>query len=129
MLRKGAEYANALRQQLMLSGFAPVKSLLGNIGATVVQSAETRSLRPLKELLSMQTVRDVGSAYKAGKNVAPLTAGVTLPGPLGAPGRFMGAADAATRNALVRAHMAEAGQREVADLVILNISRVLPSPP
>ena len=114
MLRKGAEYASALRQQLMLSGFAPLKSFLGNIGAATAQSAETRSLAPLKELLSMQTARDIRAAYKAGRNVAPITAGVTLPGPLGAPGRIMGAVDEATRNALVRSGMsAKDAQRAV----------------
>jgi hypothetical protein len=102
-IRKGLDYANAARMQAMLSGFAPIKSILGNVGAAVAASGERKSLAPLRELLSMQTLRDVGSAYKAGRNIAPATAGVTLPGILGAPGRIMGAADEATRNALVRA--------------------------
>jgi hypothetical protein len=103
MINKGLEYANALRQQAMLSGFAPVKSLLGNVGAAGAASLERGSIKPLKELLSMRTLKDVGSAYKANRNVAPVAGGVALPGPLGAPGRFMGAADDATRKALMRA--------------------------
>lgn len=113
-VKTGLEYANALRQQLMLSGFAPLKSFLGNIGAATAESAETRSLGPLKELLSMETVRDIGSAFKAGRNVAPAGSGVTLPGPLGFPGRIMGAVDEATRNALQRSGMTgKAAERAV----------------
>lgn len=101
-VRKGLEYANAARQQMMLSGFAPIKSLLGNVGAAAAASAERRSLTPLKELLSMQTARDVKAAYKAGKNIAPsAAAGVNIPGPT--PGRIMGAFDEATQKALQRA--------------------------
>lgn len=117
-LRRGMEYANALRQQSMLSGFAPLKSMLGNVGAVIAQSAETRSLEPLKQLLSMQTVRDalpagatVGeklkNAFVTGRSaVAPSAAsGVNLPGVLGGPGRVMSALDDATRKALVRSGM------------------------
>ena len=99
-VRKGLEYANAARQQMMLSGFAPIKSILGNLGAAGAASAERRSLKPLKELLSMQTVRDAKAAYKAGANVTPNAAGVSLPGPT--PGRIMGAFDDATQKALQR---------------------------
>src|SRR3990167_5356397 len=39
-LGTAAATANALRQQLMLSGFAPLKSLLGNVGAGLEAAVE-----------------------------------------------------------------------------------------
>lgn len=105
-IRKALEYANAARQQLMLSGFALPKSLLGNVGAAGAYAAETRSLKPLKEMLSMRTLQEAKQAYKTGRSVGPVAGGVpgaTLPGPV--PGRVMGAFDVAARGALQRAGM------------------------
>lgn len=93
---------NALRQQAMLSGLALPKSILGGVGATVANSLERRSLKPLAELLSMETVKDVGSAFKAGRNVGPAGAATQLPAGMDLPGRAMGAFDDAITNALVR---------------------------
>lgn len=92
-------YANAARQQLMLSGLAVPKSMLGNVGAVVARSAEEGSFTPLKKFFSMETVDDAVDAYKNHGFVGP-TAGVDLPGPM--PGRIMGAMDQATQKALVR---------------------------
>lgn len=122
-VRKGLEYANALRQQSFLSGLAPLKSILGNVGAAVAHSAETRSMAPIREVLSMRTLKDalpegatVGeklkNAFVTGKAASAADAskwgspgGVNLPGVLGGPGRVMSALDDSTRAALVRAGM------------------------
>lgn len=111
-IKTGLEYANALRQQAMLSGFAPLKSFAGNLGAGIAASAERRSTAPLRELLSMQTVNDAKAAYRAGANFAPTAASVSLPGPT--PGRIMGAVDEATQAALRRAGLtADEAERAV----------------
>ena len=100
MIGKGLRGANALRQQLMLSGFAAPKSVLGNVGATAIESMERGSAAPLKQLFSRQTARDFVKNYKN----PVLEEGMTrVPGPT--PGRFMGAMDTATRNAMQRAGM------------------------
>jgi len=93
--------ANALRQQLMLSGMAAPKSALGNIGAAGIASAERGSMAPLKALFSGQTIKDAAAAFKANRGPTDL-GGTSLPGPLGLPGRIMGSLDEATRNALQR---------------------------
>jgi hypothetical protein len=90
--------ANQARQQLMLSGLAVPKSILGNVGATAIESAERRSLEPLKQLFSRQTLRDIATNYKA--NV-PYPGTKALPGPM--PGRIMSAFDDATQSAMQRA--------------------------
>ena len=96
---KGAQLIDTLRKQLMLSGMALPKSLLGNVGAAGEASIERGTLAPLKAMLSKQTVRDFGTAYKD-RTVTGLQHGMNLPGPV--PGRIMGAADTAARNALQR---------------------------
>lgn len=98
MLGKLFRTANATRQQLMLSGLAVPKSILGNVGATAIESAERRSMAPLRELFSRQTARDIASHYKA--NV-PYPGTPPLPGPT--PGRIMSAFDQATQGAMQRA--------------------------
>lgn len=108
MIRKGAEYANMLRQQVMLTGLALPKSMAGNIGAAVAHGFETRSLKPLTELLSGQTLTDAWDAYKANKSVGPQMGshvGVNLPNWMPNPGRIMGAFDTATQSALQRGGM------------------------
>lgn len=111
MAGKIARGLNTLRQQLMLSGFALPKSLLGNAGAAVEQSLERGSMRPLSEMFSGQTVKDAMTAFKAG---APGGAAQTGQAPTGgnmvtkalsyiSPGRAMGAFDEAAQKALQRA--------------------------
>jgi hypothetical protein len=104
---KGAAYANAIRQQLMLSGFAPLKSILGNIGTGVEQAAEGRGFGALKEILSPRTAREAVQAMRTpaalGRNPVGGAETVELPTLLSLPGRFMGGADEATRAALQRA--------------------------
>lgn len=95
---KVANFLNAARMQSMLSGLAVPKSLLGNLGAGVIESIERGSMRPLRELLSTETLKDVGRAYKEAAQVGPALQGSAVHGP----GRVMGAFDTATRNALQR---------------------------
>lgn len=99
-IRNAGNYVNSLRQQSMLSGLAPVKSFLGNVGAAVEQSALRRSMDPLKEFLSMNTVNDAINSYKA--NSVP-TGMTKFPDWLPTPGRVMQALDDATQGALRRA--------------------------
>lgn len=106
VLGKVGSYANAARQQLMLSGLAVPKSLLGNTGAVVARSLEEKSLTPLREFFSMKTLQDAKDAYKAGSSVGPMmgqVAGANIPGPM--PGKIMGAFDTATQGALQRSGM------------------------
>lgn len=89
----------AVRSQSMLSGMALPKSIAGNIGSSLEASFETKSLKPLKAMLSRQTLTDAKAAYKA--NAGALPGQVNLPGPM--PGRMMGAVDTAAQKALIRA--------------------------
>lgn len=104
-LRPMLDAASALRQQLMLSGLAAPKSILGNIGATTIESMERGSMRPLKELFSGKTVQEAKAAWSAGTPQGSQY-GQTLKifgHELPTPGRFMGALDDATQSALQRA--------------------------
>jgi hypothetical protein len=120
MIGKGLKTLNDVRLQSMLSGLALPKSLLGNVGAVGVASAERRSLKPLKEFFKGETWRDAKAAYKAStpygttRAVAAGQMGLpgiaspatnNLPNWLPTPGRIMGAFDEATQNALRRAGM------------------------
>ena len=100
---------NALRQQALLSGAALPKSILGGVGASVANAIERKSLSPLKALLSGDTLRDVKSAWTAGRQVGPAgsyNAGA-LPKYLDAPGRAMGAVDDAIQKSLTRAQVTD----------------------
>jgi hypothetical protein len=102
---------NAVRQQLMLSGLAVPKSMLGNTGALVNTAIERRTMQPLKELLSGRVFKDAVGSYRAGRTGGPAP-GVTLPGPN--PGKVMGAMDDATQQALQRSGLtADESAREV----------------
>lgn len=116
---KALQTGNALRMQSMLSGQAPLKSAAGNLGAAIEASLTTKSWAPIKELLSMQTLREalpegatVGEKLKnalvTGRSAqAPNAAGgVNLPGVLGGPGRVMSALDTAAQHALQRGGVA-----------------------
>jgi hypothetical protein len=98
--------ANAIRQQMMLTGWAGPKSMLGNIGTGVEQLVEGNGTRALREILSPQTVRDAVASFKSGSGAVSNPAGshvVNLPAALSFPGRAMGAMDEATQAALRRA--------------------------
>lgn len=111
LLGKLARGAQSLRQQSMLSGLAVPKSILGNIGAGVVASAERGSLAPIREVLSPQTFREAVANYRANVPYPGATSG---PKWLPTPGRIMGATDEATQAALRRAGLtAEEAAREV----------------
>lgn len=107
---KLASGLNALRQQLMLSGFALPKSILGNVGAAVNAGMERGSMAPLKELFSGQTLKDAAQSFKTGTGAVLNPAGHTqnLPKVLSVPGRAMGAMDEATQKALQRAGLSPA---------------------
>ncbi len=121
---KVASGANAVRQQLMLSGLALPKSVLGNVGATAEAAVERGSMEPLKQLFSKQTLSDVIDAWKRG-GVASGTPGIDQGIEGGnavtkllskfAPGRAMGAMDEATQGALRRSGL-EAAEAEAAVL-------------
>ena len=91
---------NSLRQQLMLSGFALPKSMLGNAGATIEASLERGTMSPLKQLFSRQTIKDARTAWKAGGEVGPTPGSASR---IPSPGKAMGSLDVATRKALERA--------------------------
>jgi len=112
-LGKVGDVLNAIRMQSMLSGKALPKSMLGNVGAVVNRSLETGSTRPIRELLSKQTLQDIRASYKTQSGVNANPAGhsqvnlhIPLPGGkkvyLPTPGRAMGALDEATQKALRR---------------------------
>lgn len=99
LLGKALNLANSARQQVMLTGMAVPKSILGNTGAAFVEAAERRSMAPIKEFFSKRTLQDAVATYKANPNPYPNS--VQLPGPT--PGRIMNAMDTATRGAMQRA--------------------------
>jgi hypothetical protein len=101
----------AARYIPMLSGFALPKSVLGNVGAAVVSSAERRSLKPLSEFFSTATAKEFGrelmNPTARGTNQVAQQAGRYNP-----IGRVMGAADQATQGALQRAGLTAAQSAE-----------------
>lgn len=106
MLGKAAEKLGAIRQQLMLSGWAPLKSVLGNVGAATYESAERGSMAPLREFFSPQTAQDFKAAWRGGTPAALQGPALKVMGKeLPTPGRFMGAMDDATQKALQRSGM------------------------
>lgn len=99
---KIASGLNTLRQQLMLSGYALPKSILGGVGAHVERAAETGSTRPLRELLRVPTlVKDTARAYKSGGQQFGVTRGPNVHGP----GRIIGAFDEGFQESLKRSGM------------------------
>jgi hypothetical protein len=116
-----AKGLSSLRQQLMLTGYALPKSLLGNAGAVVETSMERGSLDPIKKFLSRETLSDAARAFKENAGVHGVKEGsnvgqgqniVTRAASYIAPGRAMGAMDEATQGALRRAGLsAEDAQR------------------
>ena len=97
---KALKALNVGRQQLMLSGYALPKSMVGGAGAAVERAVETKSLRPLKEFFSPQTARDAVTAFKTSTRIGP--AGTPTSSKYAIPGRAIGAFDTATHNALQR---------------------------
>ena len=91
-----------LRKTSMLSGLAPLKSFLGNVGGSVYGSIERGSIAPLREMLSPATAREAVEVFKRGPNEA-IAGPATGLSKLNLPGRIMGALDEAGQNALQRA--------------------------
>ena len=88
-----------LRTTSLLSGYAPAKSLMGNVGAAGNAAILTGSTKPITEMLRLPTnIRNFGQAWKAGANPSE-TPGFRR---MNIPGRVMGAADATAQQALER---------------------------
>lgn len=140
MAKKAYEVALAARYPAMLSGFALPKSILGNIGAAGAASLERGTLAPLKQLLSPATVKDFVQAFKTpvvrgtsdelaeiGAKYADNPVAKWIAEKANVPGRFMGAGDFATRNALQRAGLtsAEAAEQTLQSPLPSQISKPL----
>ncbi len=97
-----ASAAQAARKTSMLSGLAPLKSFLGNVGGAAYGSIERGSLAPIREMLSPETLKEAVQVFKQGPNeaIAGPAAGLSK---WNIPGRVMGAFDEAGQNALQRA--------------------------
>lgn len=114
LAKTGLTKLNNLRLQSMLSGFAVPKSILGNVGAAVNEALERRSLTPLAEFFSPQTVKEFAQQYRSGGVAGPVAGYNPGKGWFPSPGRIMGAGDAATRSALQRGGLtAEEAERSV----------------
>lgn len=106
-------WLNEFRYGSMLSGMAVPKSAMGNLGAAAITSAEQGTLRPLREFLSMDTARDWVANLRQGNALGQAAGGNTASGIthgsswLNLPGRIIGAGDAATKNALMRAGLSQ----------------------
>jgi hypothetical protein len=113
LAKRAIDIGLAARYPLLLSGFAVPKSIAGDIGAAINVSAKQRSLNPLRQLFSRETLRDVKQAFRE-----PLTRGTHELSEIASrqaddpiiqrimqanlPGRVMGAFDIGTRRALQR---------------------------
>ena len=78
------EALQAVRRTSMLSGLAPLKSLLGNIGGATYGSIERGSIAPLREMLSPRTAREAIQTFRS-KAITPntvegATSALNLPG-------------------------------------------------
>lgn len=104
-----ADAANKLRYFSMLSSpLTQAKNVLGNVGAATSHAAETalggkprEAWKVLSEFFNPQTVRDAVREYNFPSTGE--TRWGTEQGPLGIPGRIMGAIDRGTKDALGRA--------------------------
>jgi hypothetical protein len=113
MLKSAGQGVLDLRRMSMLSGLAPLKSLLGNIGGAAYSSIERGSLAPIRELLSPTTAKEAVEAFKQGAQYADAGPGTVIT-KANIPGRVMGAMDRAAQNALVRAGLSpEEAAREM----------------
>lgn len=105
-LRGLGRAVNTARYTSMLSGLAPVKSALGNIGAPLIESAERGILDPAKAFVSRQTISDWLAAIRDPRITSQMQGlSEDLYGGMSRfnlPGRVMGAGDYATQQALIR---------------------------
>lgn len=93
-----------LRRMSMLSGMAPIKSFLGNIGGTVYDAIEHGSMASLRELFSPTTAKEALTLMTSKAGPSYSTAGpATGISRFNLPGRIMGSFDTAAQNALIRA--------------------------
>ncbi len=119
-----------LRQISMLSGLAPLKSLLGNVGGSAMESISRGSMAPIREMLSSQTAREAIDAFKAGSHYADTANPGGIMEKLNLPGRVMGALDTAAQGAYKRAGMsgAEAAAANLQAPLPETFSKALDSP-
>lgn len=110
-LVRNPELLEKLRYFSMLSGPATqAKNVLGNVGAVSAHAAESalegntgRAGRVLKELFSPATVDAARASFTSPAHELEAGRWGSTTGPLGVPGRAMGAVDAGTKDALRRA--------------------------
>lgn len=106
-LREAGEQLNAARMIPMLTGLAPAKSFLGNIGSFGTGAIEdatrgnfSRAGRTMRELFNVpENIRQFKTGWTAGQSPYQTT-GI---GALNYPGKFMGASDYAAQQGLQRA--------------------------
>ena len=110
-----AKAFNNLRMAAMLTGWAPAKSVLGNLGAGINMSVERGTLAPLMQLMRPKTGIDAVKNFITGGQGAYGTAGPQgIERYYNLPGRFMGAVDEAAGAAFSRAGLsADEVQREL----------------
>lgn len=115
LLMSGAQHFNNARKAALLTGYAPLKSGLGNVGAGVVSSLERGSIAPIREILRPKWLGDVGRNFLQGNQGAYGThAAQGIERYYNLPGRLMGAMDEATGAALQRAGLsADEAAREL----------------
>lgn len=100
---------NDVRRMSMLSGLAPLKSLLGNIGGSAYASIERGSMAPLTEMLSPTTAKEAWNTFKSAAGPTQTSAGpATGLTRWNIPGRIMGSLDQASQSALMRAGFSQA---------------------
>ena len=109
---KAFDLANQGRMFSMLSGLAPAKSLLGNIGAHGIGAMENPTLAKgiMRELTN---VGEHGRMFKEGWKTGVNPALDTTFSKWNIPGRAMGAANYAAQKSLQRAGMSEEAAREI----------------
>lgn len=102
-LRKLGRAVNTARYTSMLSGLAPIKSALGNLGAPWIESALRGTLKPARAFGSTNTIKDWWAAFKDPALAAKMQ-GLPPDGmsKFNIPGRVMSAGDYATQRALTR---------------------------
>lgn len=107
LLRKKAfDILQGARHLGALSGAAVPKSVLGNVGAPFVAAAERKSLEPIKQFFSRQTVKDWTREMRDPEvGIAQVEPGTfRMWNPFG---RMMSAGDVATRKALMRGGLSD----------------------
>lgn len=98
-LKSAGNVANQLRTTSFLSGLAPIKSILGNVGAIGTNAFERWDAAPLREAMNFpENWKSARDAWKSSANPAAISGS----GKINVPGRFMGTLDQMTQDILER---------------------------